>query len=96
MTDDTVRLAVITRLIWIKKQQESFQSQPRQSEREMVTGKSHYLFGKRYYLEVIDRWGRHEVVIKNNSTLQLFVKPGTSTKNQILVLAKWYGSTRKD
>lgn len=90
MTDDNVRLAVISRLSWIKKQQASFQAQPRQSEREMVTGESHYVFGKRYRLEVIERRGCHEVAIKNNSTLQLFVNPGTSTQNRALVLNEWY------
>jgi predicted metal-dependent hydrolase len=90
MTDDNIRLAVIFRLSWIKQQQASFQAQPRQSEREMVTGESHYVFGKRYRLEVIERRGRHEVMIKNNSTLQLFVNPGTSTQNRTLVLTEWY------
>ncbi len=90
MTDDNMRLAVITRLSWIKKQQASFQTQPRQSEREMVTGESHYVFGKRYRLEVIERRGRHEIIIQNNSTLQLFVNPGTSTQNRTLVLTEWY------
>ena len=89
MTADNVRLAVITRLSWIKKQQASFQAQPRQSEREMVTGESHYVFGKRYRLEVIERRGCHEV-INNHSTLQLFVNPGTSTQNRTLVLTEWY------
>lgn len=90
MTDDNVRLAVITRLRWIKQQQASFQSQPRQSECEMVTGESHYVFGKRYRLEVIERRGRHEVTIKNNSTLQLFVNLGTATQNRVSVLNEWY------
>ena len=95
MTDDNVRLAVITRLRWIKQQQSSFQSQPRQSEREMVTGESHYVFGKRYRLEVIERRGRHEVLIKNNSTLQLFVNPGTATQNRVSVLNEWYRNQLK-
>ena len=90
MTDDNIRLAVISRLSWIKKHQASFQAQPRQSEREMVTGESHYVFGKRYRLEVIERRGCHEVAIKNNTTLQLFVNPGTSTQNRALVLNEWY------
>ena len=90
MTDDNIRLAVISRLNWIKKHQARFQAQPRQSEREMVTGESHYVFGKRYRLEVIERRGCHEIVLKNNSTLQLFVNPGTSTQNRTLVLNEWY------
>ena len=50
LTDDNIRLAVISRLSWIRKQQAAFQAQPRQSEREMVSGESHYLFGQRYRL----------------------------------------------
>jgi predicted metal-dependent hydrolase len=90
LTDDNIRLAVISRLSWIRKQREAFQAQPRQSEREMVTGESHYVFGKRYRLEVIERRGRHEIVMKNPSTLQLFVNPGTTQANRDLVLKEWY------
>lgn len=95
ITDDNIRLAIVARLSWIKKQQASFQAQPRQSEREMVTGESHYVFGKRYRLEVIERRGRHEIVLKNNSTLQLFVNPGTSTQNRARVLQEWYRNQLK-
>jgi predicted metal-dependent hydrolase len=90
LTDDNIRLAIISRLAWIKKQQAAFQAQPRQSEREMVTGESHYFFGQRYRLEVIERRGRHTIGIKNNRTIQLCVNPGTSTANRLCVLQEWY------
>ena len=61
ITNENVRLAVISKLSWIRKQQEKFTMQPRQSRREMVTGESHYLFGKRYLLDVVERHGRHEI-----------------------------------
>lgn len=95
VNDEHVRLAVISRLPWIHKQQLRYQAQPRQSERKMVTGESHYLFGKRYNLEVVERYGRHEVVIKNNSTLQLFVKPGTVREGKALALSEWYRAQLK-
>ena len=90
LTDDNIRLAVISRLSWIKKQRASFQAQPRQSKREMVTGESHYFSGRRYLLEVVERRGRHEVILKNNSILQLFVNPGTTSTNRAYVLQEWY------
>ena len=90
ISDDHVRLSIISRLPWIHKQQARYQKQPRQSERQMVSGESHYLFGKKYRLDVVERYGRHEVVIKNNSTLQLFVKPGTNTANKLLAMNEWY------
>jgi len=94
--DEQVRLTIVSRLPWIKKRQAAFLVQPRQSVREMVSGESHYLFGKRYRLEVIERTGKHEVIIKNNSTLLLYVKPRTTTTNRLLVLNKWYRSQLKE
>lgn len=93
--DDNVRLAVIAKLGWIRKQQAHFQEQPRQSPREAVTGESHYFFGKRYRLEVVERRGLHGVVVKNNTTLQLFVNPGTTTANRMLVINEWYRAELK-
>jgi predicted metal-dependent hydrolase len=90
VNDDHVRLAIIGRLPWIRKRQKHFREQPRQSAREMVTGESHYVFGKRYLLEVVERWGKHEVKVKNNTTLLLHVRPGTTTANKLLVLNDWY------
>ena len=90
LTEDNIRLAIISRLSWIKKHQAKFKAQPRQTKREMVTGESHYVFGHRYRMEVIERPGNHEVVIINNNIIQLFVNPGTSSKNRALVLTEWY------
>ncbi|MDT9229590.1 SprT family zinc-dependent metalloprotease [Limnospira sp. PMC 1242.20] len=89
-TDDNIRLAIISRLSWIKKHQAKFAAQPRQSRREMVSGETHYIFGKRYRLEVIERRGKHELKIPNSRIVQLFVNPGTSRDNRAQVLAEWY------
>ena len=96
ITNDNVRLAVISKLSWIRKQQEKFTMQPRQSRREMVTGESHYLFGRRYLLELVERHGRHEISEKNNTTLVLCVNPGTSESNRRLVINEWYRNHLKE
>ena len=44
MTETAIRMAVISRIPWIKKQQSDFAKQPRQSDREMVSGECHYLW----------------------------------------------------
>ena len=51
--DEAVRLAVISRLAWIKRQQARFESQERQSEREYISGESHYFQGNRYLLNLV-------------------------------------------
>ena len=52
--DEAVRLAVISRLAWIKRQRTRFQTQERQSAREYVSRESHYFLGRRYLLNVIE------------------------------------------
>src|SRR5205809_2047926 len=55
--DDAVRLAVVGKLGWIKKQQAQFVAQPRQSARQMVSGESHYFLGRRFRLRVLQLRG---------------------------------------
>jgi predicted metal-dependent hydrolase len=43
LDEEQIRLAVIQRLPWIKKQRKQLQEATRQSPREMVTGESHYV-----------------------------------------------------
>ena len=64
--------------------------------REMLTGESHYLWGKRYSLEVIERWGAHEISIKNNTWLRLSIRPNASRANRERVISEWYRAQLKE
>src|SRR5438105_984767 len=69
--DDAVRLAVISRLAWIKRQRKRFLAQERQSAREYVSRESHYFFGRRYLLNVIEADGPSRVSRKGHTILEL-------------------------
>jgi predicted metal-dependent hydrolase len=90
VSDDAVRLAVIGKLGWIKRQKERFEGQTRQSKREMVSGESHYFLGRRYRLCVTEANGPSQVVPRNNTTLELRVRPGTTADQRECVLRRWY------
>lgn len=90
ISDDAVRLAVIGKLRWIRRQQARFEAQPRESQREMVSGESHYFLGRRYRLRVIETAGPGKVVLRNRSFLELHVPPGTSAEQRERVLQRWY------
>lgn len=96
VTDENIRLAVISKLSWIRRQRTNFINQPRQSKREMVSGESHYFMGRRYLLDVDYRHGRHEIALKNNNTMTLFVQSGTSRQNREKVLLDWYRRQLKE
>lgn len=88
--DDTVRLAVISKLGWIRRQQGAFRQQVRQSEREFVTGESHYFQGQRYRLHVLSDEGPASVALPNNSTMVLRVRPESTRDEREAVLQRWY------
>lgn len=89
--DEAVRLAVVSRLAWIRRHQQAFANQPRQSQREMVSGESHYFMGCRYRLRVLeDDSGPNRIKRKGNSELTLHVRPGTDRDKREQVLNEWY------
>ncbi len=53
MSLDTIRLYVIAKLDWIKKQQKKLQGQERETPREYLDRESHYVWGRRYLLKVL-------------------------------------------
>ncbi|ENV61805.1 M48 family metallopeptidase [Acinetobacter soli] len=89
MSETSVRMAIIGRLAWIKKQQADFKEQRRQSKREMISGESHYLWGKHYRLNVIERKGRH-VIKKRGKWLDLYVSPNATQNNRRKVIEVFY------
>lgn len=88
--DDAVRLAVVTRLGWIRRRRAEFERQARQSRRELVTGESHYVDGRRYRLDVVERAGPPAVRLTGNTRLTLQVRPGTGRDARDAVLQRWY------
>lgn len=92
VSDSAVRLAVIRKLGWIKRQRARFKTQPRQSEREMVSGESHYFLGRRYRLRVKEGDKQPGVTLRSRSFIDLQVRPGTSIKRRMLLMSDWYRS----
>ena len=45
VSDEAVRLVVVTRMGWIKRQRAKFDAQSRQSARTYVSGESHFFLG---------------------------------------------------
>ena len=54
MSLDTIRVFAISKLDWIKQQQTKLREQERETPREYLERESHYVWGKRYLLTVIE------------------------------------------
>lgn len=88
--DDAVRLAVISKLAWIKRQKNHFQEHPRLSKREYVPRESHYFLGRRYLLNLKEQPGKARVEIRRTNQLDLFVPRGADAAQRERVLLTWY------
>ena len=96
VSDAAVRLAVVGKLGWIKRQRAKFEAQPRQSTREMVSGESHYFLGQRYRLRVVKYDGPANVVARNKSVIELHVRRESSAVQREQVLQRWYRRQLKE
>lgn len=93
--DETVRLAVVGKLSWLKRQRAKFMAQPRQSRRRMVSGESHYFFGRRYRLRVHVTTGALRIALRGKATMDLFVRPDTTVERREQVLHDFYRAELK-
>ncbi len=90
ISEERIRLAVVARLSWLRKQREKLSRQPGRTEREYISGESHYYQGERYILEVVEQSGKHSLCLMNNAKMRLQVSPGTTRENRRRVMDNWY------
>ena len=94
MSLDTVRAFAISKLGWIKQQQRKLREQERETPREYLNRESHYLWGKRYLLHVVE--GDHAPSVEIlHSRLVLRAHPGTTEERKQEIVAQWYRDQMK-
>ena len=86
---DTIRIFAISKLDWIKKQQEKLRGQARHSPREYINRESHYVWGKRYLMKVIEQDSPPYVELEH-SALILHIRRGADEDKKQAILDEWY------
>lgn len=94
MSDDAVAMFVRTKLGWIRKQQAKFEAQPRQSEREYVSGETLYVWGRQYFLQVEYSYKGNALVLDGNKAI-LTVRKESTAKQREAFVNEWYRSLLK-
>jgi len=90
MGDEAVRAAVLLKLGWIKRQQKRFQAQERQSARVYASRESHYFFGRRYLLNLVESEDKSCFIVCNKSSIDMHLPPGTDVSKMEQVFLNWY------
>lgn len=87
---DVLRLFAISKLGWLKKQVKKFKEQARETERDYISGESHYYQGKRYILEVKEHKGYSRVEFAGSKKIRMLVPIEASKENKSKVMREWY------
>ena len=71
MKEENARLAIVSRLPWIKKKQKDFATQTRETLREFVDGETHFFNGHKYLLKVCEKSGGSSVKVTGTGRIEL-------------------------
>jgi predicted metal-dependent hydrolase len=96
VNDEAVRMAVVSKLPWIRRQQRKIAGQERRSPKEFVSGESHYFRGNQYLLRVVYRDAPPMVAISEQTTIDMFVRTGSDAAKRERVMLEWYRKQLKE
>lgn len=86
---DTIRVFAVSKLTWIKEQQNKITAQERETPRSYSERESHYVWGKRYLLKVVEKDQPPEIeLLPNRIVFQ--VRPSWSSERKQAFLDAWY------
>ena len=86
---ETIRVYAISKLGWIKQQQKKLRGQERETPREYLDRESHYVWGKRYLLQIIERDATPTLELKHRKIV-LRVRPGIREDKKQAIVDEWY------
>jgi hypothetical protein len=95
MSLDTIRVFAISRLGWIKQQQQKLRGQERETPREYLERESHYVWGRRYLLKVVEKDAAPDVHLGHRSMI-LRVRSGASGEKKQAIVEEWYRERIKE
>jgi predicted metal-dependent hydrolase len=85
---ESIRLFAITKLAWIRRQQKKLRDQARETTREYLERESHYVWGRRYLLSILESEGVPSVEIRHRCLLLHVHRPAAVSRRAIL--ERWY------
>lgn len=92
---DIIRVFAISKLGWIRQQRSKLRGQERETPREYVERESHYVWGKRHLLTIIESEGAPSIEVKHNRLL-LRVPARTGDKKRKVLVEEWYREQLKE
>jgi predicted metal-dependent hydrolase len=93
MSDMSIERFVRTKASWIKTQVAKFENQPRQSEREFVSGETLFVWGKQYYLQTL--FSNKNSLAFSGDNAVLTVRNESTPEQRNAYVNEWYRNILK-
>jgi predicted metal-dependent hydrolase len=88
---EVARAYAISKLGWIRAQREKLLGQARETTRQYVNRESHYLWGRRYLLSIVEKDVKPFVRLDHRK-ITLTVRPGSGRAKRDEVMQEWHRS----
>ena len=88
---EVARAYAISKLSWIRNQQVKLHNQARETPRQLVERESHYLWGRRHLLTVVERDAKPFVSLDHKRII-LTVRPGSDLVKRAEIIHGWHKS----
>jgi len=92
---EVARAYAVSKLRWIRQQQMQLQTQARETPRQFVTRESHYIWGRRYLLTVVER-DAPPAVKMDHRRITLSVRPKADKERCEAIYQRWQRSLLHD
>ena len=89
MSDNAIRAFAIGKLGWIRQQQAKLQAQIREAPREYLERESHYVWGRRCLLKIVEHDAAPYVALRHNR-LVLSVRGTMGAEQRSEIVESWY------
>ncbi len=88
---DVARAYAISKLNWINRQQETLDSQLRETPRQFVERESHYVWGRRYLMTIVYEQSKPCVML-DHKRITVTLRPGSDLEKRQQVVRDWHKS----
>lgn len=86
---EVARAYAISKIGWIRDKQAKLRNQARETPRQFVDRESHYLWGRRYLMAVVEQEAKPTVSI-DHKRITVNVRPGTDRAKRAAILHDWH------
>jgi predicted metal-dependent hydrolase len=86
---EVARAYAASRLGWIRSQQAKLRAQPRETPRQFIERESHYLWGRRYLMSLVEKDEKPSIKL-DHRRITLTVRPGSSQAKRDAVMHDWH------